>query len=62
MEEDHPGTTHTFFLNKNSVFEAQGGVLLFSCPFEAKIFLWLFLDYREKYALLFHPDRFYFIL
>ena len=37
-------------------------VLLFFSRLEAEIFLWLLLDYREKYSLLLHLDRFYCIL
>ena len=53
-----------FISNTNSVFQAQAVLILISffCPFEAKLFLCLFLDYREEYASLFHLDKFYCIL
>ena len=44
---------YTFFF-KNSVW-----VLLFFWRLEAEIFIWLLLDYREDYSLLFHQFTFH---
>lgn len=50
-----------FFLSE--CFLSPGWTIsLFFCQFEAEIFLWLFLHYREEYALLSHLDRIYYIL
>ena len=40
----------TLFFHKNSVSQAQVEIFLFFCQFEAEIFLWPFLEYREEYA------------
>ena len=50
--------SHSFY-NKNSVLQAQAGVFLLFCQFEAEIFLSVLLDYRYEYALLFQEDKFY---
>ena len=39
----------TLFSHKNSVFQAQAAVFLLFRQFEAEIFFWPFLDYRENY-------------
>ena len=48
--------------HKNDVFQARAEAFLLLRRFEAEIFQRLFLDYREKYALLFNLYRFYCIL
>lgn len=55
-------TVGLFFLYKNSVPKSQARVFLFFCLFNTEIYLWPFLDYREKYALPFHLHKFYCIL
>ena len=56
------GLRYFFFRHKKSAFQTQAAVFIFFFQFEAQMFLWLFLDYREKYALLLQLDRFNFIL
>ena len=40
----------TLFFHKNSVSQAQVGAFLIFCRFEAEIFLWPILEYKEEYA------------
>lgn len=51
-----------FFFYRECFLSPGWTVSLFFCQFEAEIFLWLFLHYREEYALLSHLDRIYYIL